>query len=101
MLAARITLPHFSVSLRNVFAEVGGRTWKHSATKVGKPRLDFGIGKGSVDLLVELLDDLGRRGLRRADAEPSARLVARHELAHCRNVRQCVRARRGGDCERA
>src|SRR6516164_7715766 len=46
--------------LGNVFAEVAGRAWKRSATEVGQPRLDLGISKASVDLLVELLDDLGR-----------------------------------------
>jgi len=54
MLAARITLAHFSV----------------------QPRLHLGIGEASVDLLVELVDDLRRRGLRCTDAEPTARLVA-------------------------
>src|SRR5215831_5470004 len=36
-----------------------------------------------------------------ADAIPRCRLVARHELAHGREVRQRARARRSGDCERA
>src|SRR5262249_59376490 len=45
-------------------AKVGGREREHVATQVGKPRLHLGIGEASVDLLVELLDDLGRRGLR-------------------------------------
>ena len=45
------------------------------ATEIGKPRLDLGIGKAGVDLLVEFLDDLCRRGLGRADAEPGARLA--------------------------
>src|SRR5262245_20712263 len=62
-------------------AKVGGREREHVATQVGKARLDLGIGKTSVDLLVELLDDLGRRGLRCADAVPGARLVSRHELS--------------------
>ena len=35
-------------------SEVGGRARKHRATEVGKPRLHLGIGKGCVDLLVEL-----------------------------------------------
>src|SRR5262245_5054099 len=43
-------------------AEVGGRARKSGATKFGEPRLDLGIGKGRVDLCVELVDDLGRRG---------------------------------------
>src|SRR5262249_35885418 len=42
-------------------AKVGGREREHVATEVEKPCLDLGIGKASVDLLVELLDDLGRR----------------------------------------
>src|SRR5262245_46522166 len=75
--------------------EVGARARKHSATKVGKARLHFDISEARVDLLVELVDDLGRRGLRCADAVPAARLVTRHELSHGRDVRQRVRARRG------
>src|SRR5215471_10290400 len=43
-------------------AKVGGRQRECVAAQVGKPRLELGIGKASVDLLVELLDDLGRRG---------------------------------------
>src|SRR4029453_11981558 len=67
--------------VRDVLSEVRGREHEHVATQVGKPRLDLGIGEASVDLLVELVDDLGRRGLRCADAGPEARLKARHELA--------------------
>src|SRR5262249_36108398 len=35
-------------------AEVAGRAWKHSATKVGKSGLDLAIGEAGVDLSVEL-----------------------------------------------
>ena len=66
------------------------------AAQVGKPRLHLGIGEARVDLLVEPVDDLGGRVLGRADAIPAARLVARHEFAHGRDVRQRLRARRGG-----
>src|SRR5215813_11287459 len=86
--------------LGNVFAEVGGRAWKHSATKVGKARLHLGIVESRVDLLVELVDDFGRRGLRCAEAVPNTPLVARQELTHGRDVRQRFRARRCGYCER-
>src|SRR5262249_36644828 len=79
----------------------GGREREHGATEIGKPRLDLGISKASVDLLVELLDNLGRRGVWRAEAVPITRLVARQKLTHGRDVRQRVRARRGGDSERA
>src|SRR5215510_10858346 len=53
--------------------EVAGRARKDAAAEVGKPRLDIGIGKASIDLLVEFLDDRGRRALRCADALPAAR----------------------------
>jgi hypothetical protein len=44
--------------------EVGGRARQRRASEVSQLRLDFGIGEARVDLLVELLDDLGWRGLR-------------------------------------
>ena len=43
--------------------EVGGRAWKHCATKVGKPRLDFGIGEARVDLRVELVANASTLGV--------------------------------------
>src|SRR5258707_4776113 len=76
--------------------KVGGREREHGATEVGKPRLDLGIGEASVDLLVELRNDLGRRGLRCADAVPEARLISRHELSEGRNVWQRFLAHLGG-----
>src|SRR5262249_50867328 len=36
-------------------AEVGGRAWKCGGAPLGKPRLHLGIGKGRVDLRVELV----------------------------------------------
>src|SRR5262245_8660876 len=82
-------------------AKVGGHHRQRHATKVGKPRLDLGIGKAGIDLFIELLDDLCRRILGCTEAVPITRLVARHELSHGRDVRQCVKARCSGDCERA
>src|SRR5205807_9570817 len=41
-------------------AKIGGRARKHRAAQVGKPCLKLGIGEGGVDLVVELVDDLGR-----------------------------------------
>src|SRR5258706_4130655 len=76
-------------------------SWPKSAGKSASlwpprssPRLDLGISKASVDLLVELVDYLGRRGVRCADAIPGARLISRHELSEGRNVRQRFRAHR-------
>src|SRR5262249_41099490 len=42
-------------------AEVGSRAWKGGGAPLGKPRLHLGIGKGRVDLRIELVDDLGWR----------------------------------------
>src|SRR5947208_16989471 len=65
-------------AIGNELAKVGGREREHVATQVGKPRLDLGIGKARVDLLVELVDDLGERLLRRANALERAGLVEGH-----------------------
>src|SRR5215831_20076434 len=54
-------------------AEVSGRTRKHRAAEVSEPRFHVGIGEASVDLLVEFLDYLSRRGLGCAHAPPNAR----------------------------
>src|SRR5215831_3021354 len=99
MLSARMTLPHFSVSSAMSLPKSGGRQRECVAAQVGKPRLELGIGKASVDLLVELLDDLGRRGLRCADAGPGARLVARHKFPDGRDIGQRLRTSRGGHRE--
>src|SRR5262249_53708945 len=69
-------------------AKVSGREREHVATQVGKARLDLGIGEASADLLVELVDDLGRRGLRCADAVPGACFVARHKFPDSRDIGQ-------------
>ena len=57
------------------FAEICGRTWKRRATHVGKACLQLGIDEARVDLFVQLVDNLGGRALRRADATPRACLV--------------------------
>src|SRR6266508_2754677 len=76
-------------------AEVGGRARKHSATKVGKARLHFGISEARIDLLAQLLDDLCGCVLGNADAIPRWRLVAWHEFSHGWDARQRLRSRRG------
>src|SRR5262249_13113053 len=82
-------------------SKVSGREREHIATEFSKSRLKLRISKACIDLRVELFDDLGRHGLRRAHAEPRARLVARNELTQGRDVRQYARAGRGRDSERA
>src|SRR5215510_11988398 len=81
-------------------AEIGGRERKLSATFVGKPRLYFEIGESGVDFPVEPIDDLGGRVVGRAHAKPGARLIARHEVAHGRDVGQRLQARSGGYSQR-
>src|SRR5436309_13682062 len=51
---------------------------------------DIGVGNCRIDLLVELVDDFGRRTFGSADPEPGACLIARHEVSHDRNSGQCV-----------
>src|SRR4029077_1297620 len=62
-------------------AEVGRGQRKHSAAQVGDPSLHLGIGKARVDLLVELVDDLGGRALWRTHAVPRAHFIAWDRLA--------------------
>ena len=54
------------------------RAWK--ATEVRESLLDLWIGKSSIDLAIELVDEFGRGVLRRADPEPYRRLIARYEF---------------------
>ena len=98
MPATLTTLPHFSVSSAMSLPKSAGEP-ASPAAQLGQPRLHLGIGEANVDLPVEFVDDLGRRVSGRADAIPSACLVARHELAHGRDVRQRLRAHRRGHCQ--
>src|SRR5215472_14399982 len=91
MLAARITLPHFSVSVGDKFSKVGGRHRHRRAAQIGKSCLDLGIGEGGIDFAVELIDDFSRRFLGCADTVPGGRLISRHKLSEGRNVWQRFR----------
>src|SRR5262249_25550393 len=66
--------------------EVAGRARQRLA-EVSQTDLHLGVGEGRVDLLVELLDDLGWRVPGNADAIPRCRLVARHEFSHSGDIR--------------
>src|SRR5262249_20909589 len=79
-------------------AELGRRSRQRRAAEVSETGLHLRIGESRVDLFVELVDDLGRRGPWYAEAVPITHLVARQELTHGRDVRQCLRARPGGYC---
>src|SRR5262245_59760607 len=78
----------------DTLAIFGGREGKHFATEVGKARLQLGVGKGGGDFPFEHVNDFGWRVLRRPDSAPRTRLKTRHEVAHCRNVRELVQSRR-------
>src|SRR5262245_32431083 len=71
-------------------AELGRRPRQRRAAEVSETGLHLRVVESRVDLLVELVDDLGRRGLRYAEAVPIIPLVARQELTHGRDVRQRV-----------
>jgi hypothetical protein len=67
-------------------AKLGRRSRQRRAAEVGKPRLNFGVCKSGVDLRVKLVDDLGRRGLRCAEAVPNTPLVAREPTSPLNGV---------------
>src|SRR5215831_12924796 len=54
-------------------SELSRRSRQRHAAEVSETGLHLRIVESRVDLFVELLDDLGRRGLRCADALPPAR----------------------------
>src|SRR6516165_4088070 len=66
------------------------------ASQCGVSRPQAGIGKDRIDLRAELGDDLRGGTLWCADASHGASLVARHEIANGRNIRQRLGSRRCG-----
>src|SRR5262245_58311592 len=69
-------------------AELFRRRDDRNGAELGETLLDRGLGEDLVHFLVELLDDLVRRALRRAHSEPGARLVILDGLADRRDVGQ-------------
>jgi hypothetical protein len=53
MLAARITLPHFSFSVAMRFPKSAGEPRNCNAAQIREPRLHLGIGEARVNLLVD------------------------------------------------
>jgi hypothetical protein len=47
--------------LSNEISEVGGRAGKDRVAQVGEPRLELGIGEARIDVVIEPVDNLGRR----------------------------------------
>src|SRR5215471_4371842 len=64
----------------NELCEIGGRASKCRTAQIAKPRLRFGVSENGIDLLVELVDNIGGRGPRGADAINRTCLVTRHEI---------------------
>src|SRR5437762_5824767 len=62
-------------------AEFARRACKRLQTQIGEPRLELRAGDRLVNVLVEDRDGRRRGVSRRADTLPTARLVARHEIA--------------------
>ena len=73
--------------VRNELAEFGWRPNKHRTAHLGEARPDPWIGERRVNFSVELVDDLNGRFFRGTKPKKCARLVSRHELARCRDVR--------------
>src|SRR5262245_27812324 len=76
--------------LGNEIAEVGGRTRKGYRSKFGKPVLDLGVGDHRIYFTMKLFEDSSLRVPGCDDAVPAIRLVAGHEVANSRDVRQGV-----------
>src|SRR5882724_8315383 len=77
-------------------AEISGRAGKRLRAQIVEPGLVFGFGQPGVDRTVELVDDVCRGALWRADSLPADALVTGQEVADGRKVRQQLRPRRAG-----
>src|SRR5215510_12134992 len=75
-------------------SELSRRSRQRHAAEVSETGVHLRVVESRVDLLVECVDDLGGRVPGCADPVPKTCLVARHELAHGRDVWQRLRARR-------
>jgi hypothetical protein len=58
--AARMTLPHFSISAATSLLKMLGAPGSIAPAQFSKPRLDLWVGKRSIYPEVELLDDVRR-----------------------------------------
>ena len=88
MLAARITFAHFSVSSAISLPKSAGRAHKHHRAETSELRFDLRIAKARINLPIKPIDDLRWCVPGNSDAIRRARLVARHELTHARDVGQ-------------
>src|SRR6516162_3608416 len=77
----------FFGGLSDQFAKFLRRHLNRLRAQFDEARLDRRIGDDPVDVLVELVDDVGRGPLRRANSEPAAALIAQNEFGDGGNVR--------------
>src|SRR4029450_1591988 len=82
--------------LGEVLSEFGGRSNKGKGAQLRKSGLQLCIGEASIDLPVQLIDNLGARVSWSANTIPGARLVTRQEIAHDGGVWQGTRGSRPG-----
>ena len=80
MLAAWITLAHFSVSVAMILPKSAGETIS-IATPPSVSRAAIWIGERGIDLSIELIDDFKRRISGSDDARKCAGLEARHRIS--------------------
>ena len=101
MLAARITLAHFSVSSAMSLPKSAGEPASTVPPRSASRALILGSARPALISLLSLSMISAGVFLGAPTPYHDARLVARHELAHGRDVRQRLRARRGGHRQRA
>src|SRR5262252_6260264 len=66
-------------------SELSRRLRQRHAAEISETGLHLRVVESRVDLLVEFVDDLGRRAFRCADAEPETPFVARNKLTDSRH----------------
>ena len=79
--------------VRDEFFEVRRRTTGHNRPLLCKPRLHVGRRERCVNFLVELRDDFLGSFLRRTEANPVTRLIARHKITYGRDIWQFLETR--------
>jgi hypothetical protein len=91
ILSARIALPHFSVSSATNLPKSVGVIDIGTPAYSSKSRNYLWIGECRIDFFLELVDNFGRRALRRDQTIPHACLIARYKLTDGRDVGQRLR----------
>src|SRR6516225_6248091 len=100
MLAARMTLPHFSVSSAMSLPKSGGDSASASPPRSASRVLSLGSARPALISLLSFSTISAGVAFGAPRPYQIPPLVARQELTHGRDVRQRFRARRCGYCER-